>query len=218
MSRIFHKLSHSCHKRLYTPDFLYGVFFFFGRLGIWGVIFLVALCPTLDFNLKQSFSLVWSQWLASLWYLVDTKLFVKLCLDEYHILMQIFLCLLIYALVTEHLLYSMNCFIFNPSPSFLLRNSWYTSLYKLKGFPGSPDGKESACNVGDLASVPGLRRSSGGAHGNPLQYSCLENPMDKGAWRATVHGITKSHSWVTTEHTQSHTQQFKNSILMELRF
>ena len=44
------------------------------------------------------------------------------------------------------------------------------------GFPGNSDGKESACNVGDLGSIPGLGRSPGGGHGNPLQYSCLENP------------------------------------------
>ena len=49
-------------------------------------------------------------------------------------------------------------------------------------FPGGSDGKESACNVGDLGSVPGLGRSHGGGHGIPFQYSCLENPMDRGAW------------------------------------
>ena len=58
-------------------------------------------------------------------------------------------------------------------------------------FPGGSDGKESACNAGDLGSIPGLRRSPGGGHGNPLQYSCLENPMDRGAWQAIVHGVTK---------------------------
>ena len=50
------------------------------------------------------------------------------------------------------------------------------------GFPGSPDGKESACNVGDLGLIPGLGRSPGGGHSNPLQYSCVKNPMDRGAW------------------------------------
>ena len=60
------------------------------------------------------------------------------------------------------------------------------------GFPGGSAGKESACNVGDLGSILGLGRSSGGGHGNPLQCSCLENPMDRGAWRASVHGATKS--------------------------
>ena len=60
------------------------------------------------------------------------------------------------------------------------------------GFPADSDGKESACNAGDLALIPELGRSPGGGHGNPLQYSCLENPMDRGAWRATVHGVEKS--------------------------
>ena len=59
-------------------------------------------------------------------------------------------------------------------------------------YPGSSDGKESAHNVGDLDSIPGLRRSPEGGHGNPLQYSCLENSMDRAAWQATVHGVTKS--------------------------
>ena len=59
-------------------------------------------------------------------------------------------------------------------------------------FPGGSDGKESACNEGDTGSIPRLKRSSGGRNGNPLQYSCLENPMDRAAWWATVHGVTKS--------------------------
>ena len=58
--------------------------------------------------------------------------------------------------------------------------------------PGGSDGKESACSVGDLVSIPGLGRSRGERSGNLLQYSCLENPMDKGAWQATVHGVAKS--------------------------
>ena len=53
-------------------------------------------------------------------------------------------------------------------------------------------GKESACKAGDRGLIPGLERSLGGGHGNSLQYSCLENPMDRGTWRATVHGIAKS--------------------------
>ena len=52
--------------------------------------------------------------------------------------------------------------------------------------------KASACNAGDLGSIPGLRISPGEGNGNPLQYSCLENPMDRGAWWATVHGVAKS--------------------------
>ena len=64
------------------------------------------------------------------------------------------------------------------------------------GFPGGSDGKESSSNEGDLGSSPGLERSPGGGHGNPLQYSCLENPMDRGAWWATVDGVAKSQTWL----------------------
>ena len=60
------------------------------------------------------------------------------------------------------------------------------------GFAGGSEVKESACNAGDLGSVSGMGRSSGGGHGNPLQYSGLENPMDRGAWWAAVHGVAKS--------------------------
>ena len=59
------------------------------------------------------------------------------------------------------------------------------------GFPGGSEGKESACNVGDPALVPGLGRSPGEGNGNPLQYSCLENSMDGGACWAMVHGVTE---------------------------
>ena len=62
----------------------------------------------------------------------------------------------------------------------------------LAGFPGGSDGKESACNAGDPGSIPGLGRSSGERNGYPLQYSCLEKFMGRGAWWATVHGVTKS--------------------------
>ena len=64
-------------------------------------------------------------------------------------------------------------------------------MWYLMGFPGSSDGKESACNVGNLGWIPELGRYSGGGHDNPLQYSCLENPHDRGTRRATVHGVTK---------------------------
>ena len=60
------------------------------------------------------------------------------------------------------------------------------------GFPGGSDGKVSAHNVGDPGSIPGLGRSPGEGNGHPFQYSCLENPMDRGAWQATVHGVAKS--------------------------
>ena len=61
-----------------------------------------------------------------------------------------------------------------------------------KGFPGGSVGKESACNAGDSGSIPGLGISPEGGSGNPLQYSCLEHPMDRGAWWATVHRVTKT--------------------------
>ena len=65
-------------------------------------------------------------------------------------------------------------------------------LQFFRDFPGGSDSKASAYNVGDLGSIPGSGRSSGEGNGNPLQYSYLENPMDGGAWQATVDGVTKS--------------------------
>ena len=70
----------------------------------------------------------------------------------------------------------------------LLRNKQYCIL----GFPGGSDSKESTCNSGDLGLIPGSGRSPGEGNDNPLQYSCLENPKDGGAWQATVHGVAKS--------------------------
>ena len=67
------------------------------------------------------------------------------------------------------------------------------------GFHSSSDGKESACNAGDPGSIPGLGRSPGKGNGYPLQCSCLGNPMDRGAWRAIVHGPPRvRHNWATT--------------------
>ena len=62
------------------------------------------------------------------------------------------------------------------------------------GFPEGSDGEESACNAGDPGSIPGLGRCPAEGNGNPLWYSCLGNPMDKGAWRTTVDSIAKS--WI----------------------
>ena len=59
------------------------------------------------------------------------------------------------------------------------------------GFPGSSAGKDSACNAGDPCLIAGLERSPGEGHGSPLQYSCLEKPMDRGAWRAAFCGIAE---------------------------
>ena len=71
-----------------------------------------------------------------------------------------------------------------------------------KGFPGGSDGKESTCNAGVAGLIPGSGRSSGEGNDNPLQYSCLGNPMDGGAWRAILHGITKS--WTRLSKQQQH--------------
>ena len=60
------------------------------------------------------------------------------------------------------------------------------------GFPGGSDSKESACNTGDLGSIPWSGRSPGEGNGYPIQYSCLEDSMERGAWWATVHGIAES--------------------------
>ena len=66
----------------------------------------------------------------------------------------------------------------------------------------------NAGDTGDMGLIPGLERSPGGGNGNPLQQSCLENPMDRGAWWATVHGVTKSQSWLSNwAHTHTHNVQ-----------
>ena len=74
----------------------------------------------------------------------------------------------------------------------MLHFSFHLKVLHPLGFPGGSNGEESACNAGDLNSIPGSGRSPGEGNGNPLQYSCLKNPMDREAWRATVHGVAKS--------------------------
>ena len=74
-----------------------------------------------------------------------------------------------------------------------LKSLTVRSLFAMNCFPGGSDGKESAiCNVGDPGLIPELGRSPGEGNGNPLQYSCLENPMSRSAWQATVHRVAKS--------------------------
>ena len=80
----------------------------------------------------------------------------------------------------------------------------YFCISQWEGFPGGSEVKASASNTGDLGSIPGSGRSPGEGNGNPLQYSCLENPMDGGAWWATVHGVAKSRtrlSYLTLNYT-----------------
>ena len=69
------------------------------------------------------------------------------------------------------------------------KETWHLCYFW--GFPGDLDGKESACNAGDPGSIPGSGRSPGESNGNPLQYSCLENPMDRGVWQATVPRVAR---------------------------
>ena len=80
-------------------------------------------------------------------------------------------------------------------------HNWVTELNwtecSQKGFPGGSDGKESFYSAGDSSSTCGSGRSPRGGHVSPLQYSCLENSMDRGAWRGTVHGVTKSWTWLS---------------------
>ena len=80
------------------------------------------------------------------------------------------------------------------------------------GFPGDSAGKESAWNAGDLGLIPGLGRYSGEGNGNSLQYSCMENPMDRGDWRAIVHGSQRGHNLATEQ------QQLQRSALGQFQF
>ena len=73
----------------------------------------------------------------------------------------------------------------------------FSQSYGFLGFHGGSDGKASACNAGDPGSIPGSGRSPEEGNGNPLQYSCLKNYMVRGAWWATVHGVTKSQTWLS---------------------
>ena len=87
------------------------------------------------------------------------------------------------------------------------------------GFPGGSDGKESACNSRDPGSIPGSGRSPGGGHGNPLQYSCLENPMDRGVWWATVHRVTHSQTRLKrlSTHSRLHSLHKQNNEVWTLQ-
>ena len=73
----------------------------------------------------------------------------------------------------------------------VIQKDTYTS------FPGGLGDKETTCNAGDTGLIPGSGRSPGEGSGYPLQYSCLENPMDRGAWQATAHRVTKSWTWLS---------------------
>ena len=80
--------------------------------------------------------------------------------------------------------------------------SFCSSMLDRYGLPRGSDGKESDCNAGDLSSIPGLGRSPEEGNNYLLQYSCLENSMDRGGWQATVHGVAESDmtEWLSTSH------------------
>ena len=90
-------------------------------------------------------------------------------------------------------------------------------LYIVYGFPGGSEDKASACNAGDPGSIPGLGRSPGEGNGNPLQYSCLENPIERGSWRATVHGVAKNRTRLSN-FTHTHTVYTFESPLFKIQF
>ena len=93
---------------------------------------------------------------------------------------------------------------FQQSPQSLPLKEILTAPYPSKtyylGFSGGSDGKESACKVGDPGSILGSGRSPGEGNGNLLQYSCLENPMDRGVWRATIHGVAENWTRLSDRH------------------
>ena len=78
--------------------------------------------------------------------------------------------------------------------------------------PSSSVSKESSCNTGDLGLIPGSRTSPGEGNGNPLQYSCLENPMNRGAWQVTVHGVTRVRRNLATKPPPHHLIVFESEI------
>ena len=79
----------------------------------------------------------------------------------------------------------------SPKPRSLLQISLASHKGTIGPFPAGSDGEESVCNAGDLGSISGLGRSPGEGYGSPLQCSCLENSIDRGAWQATVHGVAE---------------------------
>ena len=95
--------------------------------------------------------------------------------------------------------------------TYIYKNKYNIYTYKYRqniGLPQWLSSKESTCNTGSAGaavSIPGFGRSPGGGHGGPLQYSCLGNPMNRGPWQATVHGVTKSRTQLKPLSMQAHT-------------
>ena len=96
--------------------------------------------------------------------------------------------------------------------------NWKRLISGIWGFPGGVSGKESPCQRGSCkrqGPIPGSGRSSGGGHGNPLQYSCLENPMDRGAWWAILHGVSKSCTQLNRLSTHTQQEYTGNSLVAQ---
>ena len=104
-----------------------------------------------------------------------------------------FVFLLINGSIVWFLLY-LNTFKQYQTKNWLIKIFWSIKLW---GFPGGSVVKNPPANAGDPGLIPGSGRSPGAGNGNPLEYSCLENPMDGRAWQASVHGVTKSHTWLS---------------------
>ena len=90
----------------------------------------------------------------------------------------------------------------------------YIYVMHVMGFPGGSEGKESACNAKGLGSIPGLGRFPGEGNSYPLQYSVLENSIDRGAWQVTVHGATKSWTCLSDFHYVCNSTQMFTQIVM----
>ena len=127
-----------------------------------------------------------------------------------HLLIDFFVLIYILLPSWNHLLFEFIIDSLGLSKCTLSRNKdnftyYFPILILLIGLPQWLSGKESACNAGasgDAGLIPVLGRSPGGGHGNPLQYSCLENPMDRGAWSVTVHKVAKS--WTQLKQLSTH--------------
>ena len=135
-------------------------------------------CKFLSFLGILNQGLSWIIWIFKIhfkWY------WLRLSVTEHTLTTTLFLVFLLYVCVCVYIYLCVYIYIY---------------IYIHTRLPGSPDGKESACNMADLGSIPGLGRSPGEGNSYPLQYSYLENSMDRGAWQVTVHGVAKIYIYI----------------------
>ena len=130
-------------------------------------------------------------WLSSFTFF--KRLFSSCLLSAIRVVSSVYLRLLIFLPAILILAYASYRHLLNIWLMFMIFSFTFSIRYW-------SDSKESACSAGDSGLIPGWGRSPGEGNGNTLQYSCLENPMDRGAWWATVHGITKSQIWLSYFH------------------